>query len=71
MTQFQETSCDKQCKGLNMESRHTAAYVNPGHWSQTQRVMQIQAAEMRVLRLIKTVTRIDRLRNDDVRTELK
>ena len=31
---------------------------------------KVQAAEMRVLRLIKGVTRLDRLRNEDIRREL-
>ena len=31
---------------------------------------KLEAAEMKVLRLIKGVTRLDRLRNDDIRNEL-
>ena len=44
-----------------------------GHesWTLTTKTRsQIQAAEMRVLRLIKGVTRLDRLRNEDIRREL-
>ena len=44
-----------------------------GHesWALTTKTKsQLQAAEMRVLRLIKGVTRLDRLRNDDIRREL-
>lgn len=40
-------------------------------WTLTTRLKsKIQAAEMRVLRLIKGVTRRDRLSNDDIRNEL-
>ena len=45
-----------------------------GHesWTLTTKTRsQIQAAEMRVLRLIKGVTRLDRLRNEDIRRELE
>ena len=44
-----------------------------GHeaWALTSKMKsKIQAAEMRVLRLIKGVTRLDRLRNEDIRREL-
>ena len=44
-----------------------------GHeaWALTTRVKsRIQAVEMRVLRLIKGVTKLDRIRNDDIRREL-
>ena len=45
-----------------------------GHesWTLTTKTRsQIQAAEMRVLRLIKGVTRLDRLRNEDIRSEME
>ena len=45
-----------------------------GHesWTLTTKTRsQIQAAEMRVLRLIKGVTRLDKLRNEDIRRELE
>ena len=44
-----------------------------GHesWTLTTKTRsQLQAAEMKVLRLIKGVTRLDRLRNEDIRREL-
>lgn len=41
-------------------------------WTLTDRMKsKIQAAEMRVLRMIKGVTRCDRLRNEDIRKELE
>jgi hypothetical protein len=41
-------------------------------WTLTSKFKsKVQAAEMRVLRLIKGVTRRDRLRNDDIRNELE
>ena len=45
-----------------------------GHesWTLTSKTRsQIQAAEMKVLRLIRGVTRLDRLRNEDIRRELE
>ena len=40
-------------------------------WALTTKTKsQLQAAEMRVLRLIKGVTRLDRIRNEDIRREL-
>ncbi len=40
-------------------------------WSLTKKTKsQIQAAQMRTLRLIRGVTRLDRMRNDDIREEL-
>ena len=45
-----------------------------GHesWTLTSKTRnQIQTAEMKVLRLIKGVTRLDRLRNEDIRRELE
>ena len=44
-----------------------------GHesWTLTSKTRsQVQAAEMKALRLIKGVTRLDRLRNEDIRREL-
>ena len=44
-----------------------------GHeaWALTSKTTsKLQAAEMRVLRRIKGVTRLDRLRNEDIRKEL-
>ena len=44
-----------------------------GHesWTLTSKTRsQLQAAEMKTLRLIKGVTRLDRLRNEDIRREL-
>ena len=44
-----------------------------GHesWTLTSRTRsQLQAAEMKALRLIKGVTRLDKLRNEDIRREL-
>ena len=41
-------------------------------WALTSKTRsQLQAAEMRVLRLIKGVTRLDRFRNEDIRRELE